>query len=221
MTIQPIDTTLFHKIIPPRIQENEKHPCLILLHGRGADENDLLGLSEYLDPRLLIISVRAPLPFDYGFGYTWYQMLENYQPELMSLKESFQKLKQFITDVAEKYPVDPSKIFVLGFSMGTVMGNLLLLSHPEKIAGLIANSGYLPVNSGFSYDYSAIKEKPIFIAHGTEDLIIPIRFGQHMYNEFKKAESNVIYKEYPMGHEISMESLRDMSDWLTKYLNTK
>jgi phospholipase/carboxylesterase len=219
MNIEIINTTLSHKIIPPRVQETEKHPCLILLHGRGADEDDLLGLAEFLDPRLFIISVRAPLPFDYGFGYTWFEMLENFQPEFTSLKDSHKILTQFLDDVVEKYPVDPKQIFVLGFSMGTVMGYLLLLTRPENISGLIANSGYFSDKFKLPVDTKPLNKHSIFIAHGTHDPIIPIHIGRQAKEFFSKRNIDLTYKEYPMAHEISEESLNDFSKWLTQQLD--
>lgn len=219
MGIEIINSTLFHKIIPPRVLETEKHPCLILLHGRGADENDLLGLAEYLDPRLLIISVRAPFPFGYGFGYTWFEMLENFQPDLTSLKESHQILTQFFDDVVEQYPVDPSKIFVLGFSMGTVMGYLLLLTRPENICGLIANSGYFSENIELPMKSKPLNHNSIFISHGTHDPIIPIHIGRQAKEYFSQHNIDLTYKEYPMAHEIGEESLNDFSKWLTVQIN--
>lgn len=214
-----IDSTLYHKTVSPKAGLEEKNPCLIMLHGRGADENDLLGLAEYLDPRLLIISVRAPFPFDYSFGYTWFEMLENFQPELTSLKESHQKLTQFLDDVVEQYPVDPSKIFVLGFSMGTVMGYLLLLTRPENIRGLIANSGYFSDEIELDLNLRELNEHSIFIAHGTHDPIIPIHIGRKAKEFFSKHNIDLTYKEYPMAHEISEESLNDFSKWLTQQLD--
>ncbi|MDI6803689.1 MAG: dienelactone hydrolase family protein [Bacteroidota bacterium] len=219
MTIKSIDSTLIHKIIPPRVQGTEKHPCLILLHGRGADENDLLGLAEYLDPRLLIISIRAPFPFDYGFGYTWFEMLENFQPELSSLKESHQILTQFLDDVVEQYPADPAKIFILGFSMGTVMGYLLLLTRPEIIRGLIANSGYFSEIFNLPMILKPLKKHSIFISHGTHDQVIPIHISRQAKEFFSKYNIDLTYKEYPMAHEISEESLNDFSKWLTQQLD--
>lgn len=219
MPIQLINTTLTHKIIPPRVETNQKHPCLILLHGRGADENDLLGLAEYLDPRLLIISVRAPLPFDYGFGYTWFEMLENFQPELASLKESHDKLTSFVDDIVKHYPIDPNKIFLLGFSMGTVMGYLLLLTRPENISGLIANSGYFSDKIELPMELKPLNHNSIFISHGTHDPVIPIYIGKKAKEFFSKHNIDLTYKEYPMAHEISNESLNDFSIWLTQQLD--
>jgi phospholipase/carboxylesterase len=218
MQIQTIKSSLIHKIIPPRVDTNTKHPCLMLLHGRGADENDLLGLSPYLDERLLIISPRAPLPFDFGSGYTWFGMLDIFQPELTSLRESEQKLSQFVDDIIEHYPVDPGKIFILGFSMGTVMGYLLLLTRLEKIAGLIANSGFFNQDLESALKLKTFNKLPLFIAHGTHDPIIPIQNGRRAKDFFSQQNVALTYKEYPMKHEISNETLSDISTWLSQQI---
>jgi phospholipase/carboxylesterase len=219
MQIQTIKSTLFHKIIPPQNETGQKHPCLILLHGRGADENDLLGLAQQLDKRLLIISARAPLPFDFGFGYTWFEMMENFQPDISTLKQSLDTLTQFLDDVIHNYPVDPSKIFVLGFSMGTVMGYLLLMTRPEKIHGLIANSGYFSGDIESGLKLKSLMKQSIFIAHGIYDPIIPLQFGKQAKDFFAALDVTLTYKEYPIGHEISEESSRDFSNWLTEQLD--
>jgi phospholipase/carboxylesterase len=220
MQIQTIKSTLHHKIIQPRIETTGKHPCLLLLHGRGTDENDLLGLAPYLDERLLIISPRAPLPFDFGFGYTWFEMLENFQPEITSLRESQQKLTQFFNDIIEHYPVDPDRIFILGFSMGTVMGYLLLLTRMENIAGLIANSGFFNQELESALKLKTFNKLPLCITHGTHDPIIPIENGRWAKDFFSKQNVSLTYREYPMAHEISEESLNDISSWLTRQLTS-
>ena len=220
MNIQTVKSSLIHKLIPPRVETNIKHPCLILLHGRGTDENDLLGLAPYLDERLLIISPRAPFPFDYGFGYTWFEMSDKFKPEMNSLEESQQKLSQLLDEIIEHYPIDPGKMFVLGFSMGTVMGYLLLLSRLEKMAGLIANSGFFSDDLESALKLKTFNKLPIFIAHGTHDPIIPIQNGRRAKEFFSKQNITLTYKEYPMMHEISQESLLDISKWLSDYLSS-
>ena len=133
-----------HKLIEPRRRSQGRAPALILLHGRGANEEDLLSLSEYLDERLLIVSPRAPYPFQFGGGYTWYDLEEVGKPEPGMFRESYVKVLKFIEDVRTGYPVDPARIFLGGFSMGTIMSYAVALTHPALIRGVIANSGYVP-----------------------------------------------------------------------------
>src|SRR5512142_3241059 len=115
-----ISSTLEHRVAPPEQSTAEQHPALIFLHGRGADEEDLMGLAPYLDPRFFLLSVRAPFAFPYG-GYTWYEVGTVGIPEPGMFQESYGRLVTFVQDAVKGYPIDPSQVFLFGFSMGTVM----------------------------------------------------------------------------------------------------
>jgi phospholipase/carboxylesterase len=193
-------------------------PALILLHGRGADEEDLLGLSEYLDDRLFIVSPRAPFSFAMGGGHTWYDLVEIGNPDDAMFTESFDKLVTFVRDVREGYALDPAKIFFLGFSMGSVMAVSLALTHPELASGVLANSGYLAEHSGLEYRWNEIRGKPFFIAHGLYDPVIPYSYGRRVKEMLETHGAGVTYREYDMGHQINEESLSDMIAWLTPRL---
>ncbi len=214
-----IQTTLYHKILPPRTSKDSNHSTLIMLHGRGADENDLLGLAEYLDERLLIISARAPFPFQGGGGYAWYDIVGVGRPDPKMFEESYDMLVQFLGDIAQGYPVDIQRIFLLGFSMGTMMAYALMLTKPEFISGVVANSGYVPEDTGLTFQWQMLFGKGLFIAHGVYDPVIPIEFGRRAKELFSKTQADVTYKEYPMAHQISEESLKDMSQWLAERLD--
>ena len=83
-----ISSTLVHKIRQPAATISEEHPALILLHGRGTNEDDLLELADYLDPRLFIVSARAPFRFDQGSGgYTWYDVQDVVTPHPKEFEE--------------------------------------------------------------------------------------------------------------------------------------
>lgn len=217
MTIQPIKSTLLHKVAPMSTATSGVYPALILLHGRGANEDDLLGLASYLDPRFLIISVRAPFEFPFG-GYTWYDLHEVGAPELRQFNESYQRLSQFIEDVRQQYPVDPAQIFLLGFSMGSVMAYALSLTKPEMVKGIVAHSGYVPENTPLKFQWSKLAGLSFFVAHGTHDPVIGVDFGRRAQQLLSTTEADLTYKEYPIGHQVSEESLTDFSTWLQKRL---
>lgn len=213
-----LQSTLHHKILPPGRRSDSSSPALIMLHGRGANEDDLLGLADYLDERLFFISPRAPFPFEWGGGYTWYNILESGMPEPRMFTESYSRLVQFVDDVIRGYPIDAKRVFFLGFSMGTMMAYSALLSKPELIAGVVANSGYVPeVDLKFQWD--KLYGKGLYIAHGMYDPVIPVQLGRQAKELFSKTEADVTYKEYPMAHQISEESLNDFSRWLTQRIN--
>ena len=212
--MESINTTLTHKIQEPEQTSKEKPPALVLLHGRGANEDDLLGLTEYFDQRLFCIAARAPFPFQSGEGYTWYDVLEVGRPEPNMFAESYQRLVQFLEDIKKKYPINPHKIFFLGFSMGTIMSYSLALTMPGSVAGVIANSGYIPEDTDLKFQWDKLKGKPFFVAHGLYDPVIPVQYGQRAKDLLREAGVNLTYREYEMAHQINEESLNDISTWL-------
>ncbi|MDQ3930865.1 MAG: phospholipase, partial [Chloroflexota bacterium] len=191
---------------------------LLLLHGRGADEADLMGLEAALDPRLTIVSARAP--FRLGPGFAWYGMAQVGHPEEETMHTSLAELREFIEGMVPAYDIDPQRLYLLGFSQGAVMSAALCLTLPEKIAGAIMHSGYVPVDAGLDLEPERITGKPFFVAHGKYDDVIPVTFGRDAHEYLVEANARVTYHEYPIGHSISEESLYDLSEWLTGELDS-
>ncbi len=212
-----IETSLVHQIAPFDETTRQPRPTLILLHGRGSNEEDLLGLVPYLDPRLFCIAARAPFDFPYG-GYTWYDLREVGTPESEQFAESYRKLLVFTDDIRKHYPVDPARTFLLGFSMGTVMSYALALTKPEQFRGVVAHSGYVPENSSLDFRWNNLSNTSFFVAHGTHDPVIPINFGRRAHELLQKTGAPLLYREYPIQHQISEESLGDLTRWLTGLL---
>jgi phospholipase/carboxylesterase len=221
MTLTPLQSSLYHIVAPsgPSEERGGPRPALILLHGRGADENDLMGLAPYLDPHFMFLSVRAPFRFPFA-GWTWYEILEVGSPHPEQFKESYERLCQFLDDVKRHYPVDPERMFLLGFSMGSVMSYALSLTKPEHIAGVVAHSGYIPENTELQFQWDKLDRTAFFVAHGTHDAVIPVDFGRRARDLLVKSNTQLTYKEYPIAHQISDKSLHDLSGWLKQRLGT-
>jgi len=217
--METIKSSLVHRLGPLNTSQKGSHPALILLHGRGADENDLLGLASHLDPRFFVISVRAPFPFEQG-GYTWYTVLEVGKPEPREFKESYERLAQFLEDIKREYPVDSGRVFLLGFSMGTMMSFSLALTKPQSIRGVVAHSGYIPEDTGLVFRMNELADTSFFVAHGLHDPVIPVQFSRRAKEILDSAKADVTYKEYPIGHQISDESLHDISEWLKTQIDS-
>ena len=204
---------LFYKVAPLSSNETGPYPTLILLHGRGTDENDLLGLASAFDPRLFVVSVRAPYRFPYG-GYTWFDLDEQNSVNTDQLMEGSGALIQCLDDVQQKYSVDSKRVFLFGFSMGAMMSLAVSLSNPHRFKGVVAHSGLLPKMDKLKYRWNDLDKISFFIAHGTHDPIVPVEFGREAYQRFMDAKADVFYREYPIQHTISEESLSDAADWL-------
>jgi len=221
--MKPIAATLTHIVQAPRADANGSHPALIMLHGRGADEHDLFGLAPYLDPRLLIVSVRAPFPFQPagGGGYAWYDVIEVGVPHPRMFAESHERLRRLLDEVVAGYPIDARRVFVLGFSMGAVMSHALALTQPDRFAGVVAHSGYTPPAKelGLEFRLGDLDGCAWFVAHGVHDPIIPVSFGRETRDLLKDTAADLTYKEYPIAHQVSQHSLDDVSAWLTKSID--
>lgn len=218
--MKPIPTSLEHRILLPEDRSVSLHPTLILLHGRGADEEDLLGLAPRLDNRLLLLSVRAPFPFAPGGGYTWYDLDGIGTPEERTFRESMDRVNMFVDDIRAHYPVDPHQLSLLGFSMGAVMSFAVSLTRPEFFRFVSANSGYVPERTHLDLRWRDLAHLSIHIAHGTADPVIPLAFARRAQELFKQSNARWTYREYDMPHTISEESLADIIAWMRPLLPT-
>jgi phospholipase/carboxylesterase len=220
MSVDRISTTLVHKVRPPAASGASKPPVIILLHGRGTNEDDLLGIADLLDPRFFIVSARAPYKFDEGAGsYTWFGLQEIGRPDPLQFNESYGFLAQFIRDVKSGYPVDPSNLFLFGFSMGSIMSYAVALTQPSSVRGIIAHSGYIPETVALQFAWRELARLSLFVAHGVHDPVIPIDKARRAKELLSQTAADVTYREYPIPHTISEDSLADLSAWLQKKLD--
>ncbi len=216
--MKPSELALYHVTRPPRGAGAGPHPALILLHGRGADELDLLGLAEDLDSRLFVISARAPMAL--GPGHHWYHLLDIGNPEPKSFASSLASLAQFVADLPKVYAIDPGAIVTLGFSQGSMMAGSLLLTQPSLVAGTVMLSGYLPLLSGLPIRPEELRGRPVFEAHGTVDPVIPVALGRQARDYWNKVGANLTYREYPIAHSIGSQELLEVNEWLAQRLAT-
>lgn len=206
----------------PRRFADGTPPLLVMLHGYGSDEADLLGLADYLDPRLRVISVRAPMPLDMG-GYAWFPieftsvgLAVDYEAGEQSLAD----LGELLRAVQEETGNDGSNTLVLGFSQGGAMALGLTLARPDDIAGLAFLSG-LWSKERMPQDETvrgAVHGKPVLQTHGTGDPLIPITKARASRELLEELGVDLTYREYAMGHQIDADCLRDLVTWLNERL---
>ncbi|ACF14857.1 phospholipase/Carboxylesterase [Chloroherpeton thalassium ATCC 35110] len=224
MLIENRALSLFHVLREPLQKTGETSPLLLLLHGYGSNEQDLIQLAPDLDDRFLVISPRAPEILGPGM-FGWFPIEFHadgitVNPELAMLAQ--QKLLDFFDELLETYPVDHSKIFVMGFSQGAVMSYLAAFSQPEKVAGIVAMSGQIPPDDFFqTIDTAKLAELPVLTVHGLYDEVLPIEKGRESRKKLESLPVRLTYKEYPMGHQVSVESLNDIDAWLKAILKRR
>jgi phospholipase/carboxylesterase len=205
---------LVHRVRPAA---GEPDGALVLLHGRGADEQDLGPLLEALDPghRLVGVTPRAPLSLPPG-GAHWYIVRSIGFPDSGTFHETFRKLVAWLDALPERTGVPIERTVIGGFSQGAVMSYALGLgSGRPSPAGIIALSGFIPTVAGFSLDLESRKRLPVAIGHGTLDPVIRVEFGRDARDLLSGAGLDVTYRETPMSHTIDPEYLPELREWLT------
>jgi phospholipase/carboxylesterase len=195
----------------------EPDRLLLLIHGKGADEHDLVPLIPYLDPegRFLTVLPRAPLPF--MGGWEWYDSdgIPRGGPELIN---SIDALDDLLDSSCAEYGFDRSQAIVAGFSQGCALTLALGLrrSQRPRPAGLVGMSGFLPERGGLEYDFAGAP--PVLIQHGTDDPLISVVYGRRAAARLSEEGVPVVYREYAMAHQVNLESTQDAMTWLALVL---
>jgi phospholipase/carboxylesterase len=219
-----MSTSLVHVAYKPVAASPGKPPLLVLLHGVGSNEEDLLPLASYLDERFFIISLRAPLSTRDG-GYGWFPIewtptgIKHDEKDAIDGQAAAEKA---IDELVEMYDLDPDRVYLMGFSQGAMISLGIMLIHPEKVAGAVIMSGrILPNVAANAAEPERLSGKPILVVHGTQDSIVPIAEGRHIAAYLKGTPVDLTYNEYDIAHTVTEETLADITAWLTKQLDRK
>jgi len=212
--------SLVHMVRQPKVEAGTP-PLLLLLHGVGSNEYDLFGLAPYLDQRFLIISVRAPNTLGPG-SYAWFEVDFTPQGPVIDpaqAESSRKALIAFLGEATKAYGADPKKIYLMGFSQGAIMSASVALTHPELVAGVVLISGrILPEIQPLMASSEKLEGLPFLVVHGTADTVLPISYGRASRQLLSSLPVELSYYEYPIGHEISQESLANVTAWLSAQL---
>lgn len=201
--------------------------AIVLLHGRGTDENDLLPLADLLDPeqRLHVVTPRAPLtPAEIGEpggpGAHWYALGGIPTPHAETFTSTFAVLGAWLDELPGRIGVPWERTVLGGFSQGAVMSYAMGLGagRPSP-AGLLPFSGFLPVVPGFELSLEDRPELPVVISHGTLDEVIPVGFGRQAAERLTRAGLDVVYRESPIGHGIDPGRLGELAGWVEQVVS--
>jgi phospholipase/carboxylesterase len=194
---------------------------LVLHHGRGADEHDLLPLADVLDPagRLHVATPRAPLELQGWPGYHWYVVPRVGYPDAETFQAARSALGSLHDELWERTGIPPARTVLGGFSMGSVMSYALGLSADRPVtAGILAFSGFVPVVDGWEPDLPGRGELPVFIAHGRNDPIMGVGFARGAHELLEAGGLDVSYHESDVAHEIDPTHLAAATRWLDAVL---
>lgn len=185
---------------------------LVVLHGLGSNEQDLLSLARMLSPELTIVAYRAPL--EYGPGYSWFPIEFDANGMRLDSDAALTSLEQLVAELAALRE-STQKLILGGFSQGAIMTSGVLAQAPELIdGGALLMSGRLfpPFFVGAK---SAVNPSlPILAQHGKYDDVLPVEGGRDLVKAVQDLGYSPVWKEYGMAHQVSEQSLDDIRAWL-------
>ena len=204
-----------------RPAEGDAAGLLVLHHGRGADEQDLLGLSDVLDPqrRLHVVSPRGPLTLPGWPGFHWYIVPRVGYPDRDTFRAAFYALAELHDELWERTGLSAEQTVLGGFSMGAVMSySLGLAAGRPAPAGILGFSGFVPVVEDWEPEFESRQGTRAFIAHGRSDPIIAVDFGRRARDLLEREGIDVEYHETDGAHHIDPAIVPRAVDWLAATL---
>lgn len=200
----------------------EPEAAVIWLHGLGADGNDFqpivpeLGLA---DRRVRFIFPHAPMrPVTINSGMTmraWYDIKGvdlSQREDAEGLADSMAKVRPLLQQQRDQ---GVQRIILAGFSQGGALALHMGLREAEPLAGILALSCYLPLAGTLAAEASqANHTTPILMQHGDQDPVVPIQLGQASFSALQQAGYNAHWQSYPMAHQVCLEQIRDIGQWL-------
>ena len=200
----------------------EPEGLLVLHHGHGADERDLLGLADVFDPgrRLHVATPRAPLTLPGWPGYHWYVVPRVGYPDPDTFRAAYSALAAFHDELWERTGVGPEKTVLGGFSMGSVMSYSLGLSGERPApAGILAFSGFVPTVEGWEPSLADRASLRVFIAHGRADPIMDVAFARAARDLLEAGGLDVSYHESGAAHHIDPAHVPAAVEWVASTLS--
>lgn len=200
-------------------ENNVDSPSIFFLHGFGSNMQDLFGLSPFFPKNWNCISLQATIPVQFN-GWAWAEInfeniLKIYNPE--QIKYHHQKIIDSIDLSIKKLNLNPSQIYLLGFSQGAGLAMYSGLINPKKYKAIIALSGCLSTKEFESeIDKKNLQNLNIFMGNGSQDDVITLPLAHKTRDELSRLNIKLNYNEYNAGHTITNECLNDFLGWINK-----
>lgn len=187
---------------------------LVVLHGYGADERDLLSIGPELDPGLRVVSLQAPIALPWG-GRAWFNLRQSPTGFAWEPAEVLAAHEQALAAIERVAAEDKRPPLLLGFSQGACMALMTALVRPGTVRGVLSLSGVPPrLPEALRAKPDALKGLPVFAAHGTQDPLLPIALGRANHTELAALGLDVTWREYAMPHAVVQQELADARAWL-------
>jgi phospholipase/carboxylesterase len=197
-------------------------PVAVLLHGRGSDRHDLLGLAGHLPPALAVVTPEAPhagAPWGYGPGWAWYRYLADDRVVPETLAASLDALDAFLASLAPGLGFEPGPVLLGGFSQGGTTSLAWALTRPGRVQGVAVFSGFLADAPGvltLPDQGPVLGGTPVFWGHGTRDPAIPHALGERGRERLAALGADLTTWDGPIGHQIAGDELAALSTWMSE-----
>lgn len=199
--------TFVHKFIPATNPEEKR--TLLLLHGTGGDENDLIPLGEALLPGAAILSPRGRIS-ERGMPRFFRRFAEGVF-DLDNLREETNALADFLADAAKQYDYDPNQVTAVGFSNGANIASTLLLLRPEAIAQGVLIRTMVTLESPATPQLAG---KRVFVSSGKYDSMVPVENVSQLAQTFRDGGADVTHFWVDAGHNLTREEVEAIRNWL-------
>jgi thioredoxin 1 len=191
---------------------------LLLLHGYGADERDLGGLLPYLDPEGRFVTVLPRAPHAAPPGFSWFDVMGG-DPDAIrrGQLDALAELDDLLDASCAEHGFARSEAVVAGFSQGGGLALVLALRRSDRVhpAGVLAMSAFAaPESLEDDADWEAARSMPVLLQHGTNDPMIPVQRARDLAQALAAHEVPLVFSEYPMAHEVALESVQQARGWL-------
>jgi predicted esterase len=204
------DLGFVHKFVPAR--PGVPHPVtLLLLHGTGGDENDLLSLGRELWPGAALLGVRGKV-LENGMPRFFRRFAEG-MFDVEDLKFRTEELAQFIEAVSERYDFSTKKLIAVGYSNGANIAASLILLHPHYLAAAVLFRAMVPFTPDIIRDFSNLS---VFIGAGDRDPIVPRGQPEELAAIFESGGADVTLSWHRGGHELGPDDIEAAKAWLSE-----
>jgi predicted esterase len=202
MRLQP---DFIHEFVP-----ETSNRTLLLLHGTGGNERDLIALGRELDPNAALLSPRGKV-LENGMPRFFRRLAEGVF-DLEDLKHRTNELADFVTAAAQHYGFAADQLVAVGYSNGANIAASMLLLRPEALPTAILFRAMVPFYPETQPNLSFVRA---WIGAGTNDPIIPMSEGKALAELFRNAGADVTIRYFQAGHELTMPDVEAARDWLT------
>jgi phospholipase/carboxylesterase len=190
-------------------------PVLLLLHGWTGDENSMWIFAPRLPGDAILIAPRGLYPSRSKGGYSWHAEIPMPWPWV---NDFIPAVRSLLDRISDRYfsDGDLSQLHLLGFSQGAALAYCLAITHPEKVVSVAGLSGFLPDGGASWLSANRLNGLPVFIAHGTEDQLVPVERARNCVGALADAGAEVTYCEDSVGHKLSTKCFHGLEAFYKK-----